>query len=82
MAFINMSFPHWVLQFAKFVSVVTVQRGFYTKCRIEAPTDKTSHAGNDHEMLGYVRQELDHRTDFCRITRGAHMEHLEGLFKT
>lgn len=30
----------------------------------------------DHDMLGRVWQELDYRADVCRVTRGAHIEHL------
>ena len=30
----------------------------------------------DAPMLTRVWQELEHRTDVCRVTRGAHIEHL------
>ena len=30
----------------------------------------------DNAMLGLVRQELDYRLDVCRVTNGAHIEHL------
>jgi len=31
----------------------------------------------DAPMLTHVRQELEYRIDVCRVTRGAHIEHLE-----
>jgi hypothetical protein len=30
----------------------------------------------DHNMLQRVWQELDYRLDVCRVTGGAHVEHL------
>ena len=30
----------------------------------------------DNAMLGRVWQELDYRLDVCRVTNGAHIEHL------
>jgi hypothetical protein len=30
----------------------------------------------DHDMLQRVQQELDYRFDVCRVTSGAHIEHL------
>ena len=30
----------------------------------------------DNAMLGCVWQELDYRLDVCRVTNGAHIEHL------
>jgi len=30
-------------------------------------------------MLQTVRNELDYRADVCRITNGAHIEHLYGM---
>ena len=33
-------------------------------------------AGIDHQMFVRVWQELDIRTDVCRVTNGGHMEHL------
>ena len=30
-------------------------------------------------MLQTVWNELDYRVDVCRITKGAHIEHLEGM---
>ena len=35
-------------------------------------------AGTDHQMLVRLWQELDYRTDVCRVTNGEHMEHLLG----
>jgi len=31
------------------------------------------------DMLQTVWNELDYRVDVCRITNGAHIEHLEGI---
>ena len=31
------------------------------------------------DMLQTVRSELDYRVDVCRITNGAHIEHLYGM---
>ena len=31
-----------------------------------------------HQMLVRLWQELDYRTDVCRVTNGEHMEHLLG----
>jgi hypothetical protein len=33
-------------------------------------------AAINHQMLQRVWQELDHRIDICRITKGGHIEHL------
>jgi hypothetical protein len=33
-------------------------------------------AAIDHDMLQRVWQELDYRLDVCRVTKGAHIEHL------
>jgi hypothetical protein len=33
-------------------------------------------AAIDHQMLQRVWQELDYRIDFCRVTKGGHIEHL------
>jgi hypothetical protein len=33
-------------------------------------------AAIDREMLQRVSQELDYRIDICRVTKGAHIEHL------
>jgi hypothetical protein len=41
------------------------------KQRITAPT-----AGVDEDMLTRVWQEFDYRVDICRVTKGAHVEHL------
>jgi len=30
----------------------------------------------DSQMLQRVSQELDYRIDICRVTKGAHIEHL------
>jgi len=31
------------------------------------------------DMLQTVRNEIDYRVDICRITNGAHIEHLYGM---
>jgi hypothetical protein len=33
-------------------------------------------------MLERVWQELDYRIDVCRVTKGGHIKHLLGRFKT
>jgi hypothetical protein len=33
-------------------------------------------AAIDRQMLQRVWQELDYRTDICRVTKGGHIEHL------
>ena len=33
-------------------------------------------AAIDRQMLQLVSQELDYRIDICRVTKGAHIEHL------
>jgi hypothetical protein len=33
-------------------------------------------AAIDSQMLQRVWQELDYRTDICRVTKGGHIEHL------
>jgi hypothetical protein len=34
-------------------------------------------AGVDEDMLTRVLQEFDYRVDICRVTKGAHIEHLQ-----
>jgi hypothetical protein len=36
----------------------------------------TATAGVDEDMLTRVLQEFDYRVDICRVTKGAHIEHL------
>ena len=71
-------------------SVVTVQRAFRAKFAKDRPTDKTIRAWYKEftetgclckqkaPMLTRVcvGQELEHRIAVCRVTRGAHIEHL------
>ena len=70
-------------------SVVTVQRAFRAKYAKDPPTDRTIHAwykqftetgclykNIDTSMLMRVWQELEYRIDVCRVTHGAHIEHL------
>jgi len=68
--------------------VVTVQRAFRAKYAKDPPTDKITRAWYKQftqtgclckqkaPMLTRVRQELEYRIDVCRVTRGAHIEHL------
>jgi len=68
--------------------VVTVQRAFRAKKAKHSPTDKTIRAWYEQfreigcmckqkaPMLTCVWQELEYRIDVCRVTRGAHIEHL------
>jgi len=39
----------------------------------------TSIETNAADMLQTVWNELDYRDDVCRITKGAHIEHLYGM---
>jgi hypothetical protein len=40
------------------------------------PRITTATAGVDEDMLTRAWQEFDHRVDICRVTKGAHIEHL------
>ena len=66
-------------------SVVTVQRAFRAKYTKDPPTDKTIRAWYKQftetgclckQKSGGVWQELEYLIDVCRVTRGAHIEHL------
>jgi len=70
-------------------SVVTVQRAFRAKYAKDPPTEKTIRdltdlmartiaavKNIDAPMLTRVWQELEFRIDVCRVTPGAHIEHL------
>jgi len=69
-------------------SVVTVQRTFRAKYAKDPPTDKTIRAWCEQftetgclckqkaPMLTRVWQELEYPIDVCRVTSGAHIEHL------
>ena len=77
-----------VLEYHTSKSVVTVQRAFRTKYAKDQPTDKTIRVWYKQftetrclckqkaPMLTRVWQELEYRIDVCRVTRGAHIEHL------
>ena len=77
-----------VLEYHTSKSVVTVQRAFRAKYAKDPPTDKTIRAWykqftetgclckQEAPMLKRVWQELEYRIDVCRVTRGAHIEHL------
>jgi hypothetical protein len=86
MAFSGEQKAFCVLQFAKTQSIVTVQRG-YVKDRVYVPPLPRdlpelrlrildAVATIDVHMLERVWQELDYRTDVCRVTKGGHIEHL------
>ena len=77
-----------VLEYRTCKSVVTVQRGFRAKYAMERPTDKTVRAWykpfsetrclSMQKSIGrrLAAEELEYRIDVCRVTRGAHIEHL------
>jgi len=77
-----------VLEYHTSKSVFTVQRAFRAKYAKDPPTDKTIRAWYKRftetgclckqkaPMLTRVWQELEYRIDVCRVTRGAHIEHL------
>ena len=77
-----------VLDYHTSKSVVTVQRAFRAKYAKDPHTDKTICAWyrqftetgclckQKAPMLTHVWQELEYRIDVCRVTRGAHTEHL------
>jgi hypothetical protein len=66
--------------------MVTVIRAFRAKYAKDPLTDKTIRAWYkqftevkniiDAPMLAHVWQELKYSVDVCRVTRGAHIEHL------
>jgi hypothetical protein len=76
------------LECQKSKSVVTVQRSFRAKYAKDQPTENTirewykqfTETGcpckQKAPMLTHVWQELEYRIDVCRVTRGAHIEHL------
>jgi len=77
-----------VLEYHTSKSVVTVQRVFRAKYAKDPPTQKTIRAWYKQItetgclckqkalMLTHVWQELEYRIDVCRVTSGAHFEHL------
>ena len=77
-----------VLEYHTSKSVVTVQRAFRAKYAKDQPTHKNIRAWYKQftepgclckqkaPMLTRVWQELEYRIDVCRVTRGAHIEHL------
>jgi len=77
-----------VLEYHKSKSVVTVQRAFRAKYAKDPPTDKTirSWYKQSTETGCLCKQKssgrpltaavLEYRIDVCRVTRGAHIEHL------
>ena len=77
-----------VLKYHTSKSVITVQRAFRAKYAKDPPTDKKIRAWyklftetgclckQKAPMLTSVWQELEYRIDVCRVTRGAHIEHI------
>ena len=58
-------------------SVVTVQRTFRAKYAKDPPTDKNIRVWYKQFIeTGCLWQELEYRIDVCRVTFGAHIEHL------
>ena len=75
-----------VLEYHTSKSVVTVQRAFRAKVFVPPlPPDLADLKARiiaavkniDALMLTCVWQELEYRIDVCRVTRGAHIEHLQ-----
>jgi len=68
-----------VLEYHRSKSVVTVQRAFHALPRDLADLNAQIIAAVkniDAPMLTHVWQEHEYRIDVCRVTRGAHIEHL------
>ena len=75
-----------VLEYHTSKSVVTVQRAFRAKYAKDPPTDKIIRAwyiqftetGCKQNSSGrsLTAEELEYCIDVCRVTRGAHIEHL------
>jgi len=77
-----------VLEYHLSKSVVTVQRAFRAKYAKDPLTDKTIHAWYKQftetgclckqkaPVLTRVWHKLAYHIDVCRVTRGAHIEHL------
>jgi len=75
-----------VLEYHMSKSVVTVQHAFRAKYAKDPPKDKTICAWYKQftevkniiiaPMLMRVWQELKYSVDVCRVTHGAHIEHL------
>jgi len=80
--------PFCVLEYHTSKSVVTVQRAFGVNYAKDPPTDKTIRAwykqftetGRLCKQKSSGRpltaEELEYRIDVCRVTSGAHTEHL------
>ena len=80
--------PFCVLEYHTNKSVVTVQRAFRAKCAKDPPTDKTIRAWYEQftetgclckqKSSGrpLTAEELKYRIAVCRVTSGAHIEHL------
>jgi hypothetical protein len=80
----------YLLEYHTNKSVVTVQRAFRANYAKDLPTRPflfgdlaalktriiTAMKNIDAPLLTRVWQELEYRIDVCRVTRGAHIEHL------
>jgi len=74
-----------VLEYHTSKSVVTVQRALHVKYAKDSPTEKIIRARYKEftetgclckqKSSGQV-QELEYRIDVCRVTHGAHIDHL------
>jgi len=70
-----------VLEYHTRKSVVAVQLTFRAKYAKDLPTDETIRAWYKQFtqtgcLCKRVWKELEYRIDVCRVTRGAHIEHL------
>ena len=65
----------FVLEYARIQSNKSVQRAFSRKFNKNAPTGAALETVMQ-DMLQRVWQQLDYRLDVCRVTGGAHIEHL------
>ena len=75
MAFTRNEKAFCVLESARTQSNKSVQRAFSRKFNKNAPTGAALETVTQ-DMLQRVWQELDYRLDVCRVTGGAHIEHL------
>ena len=64
----------WIKKFSKFSFMM---RGVQQLCISPPGAQFTKMAANDGPLT--VWNELDFRVDVCRITKGAHIEHLYGM---
>ena len=82
MVFTSRAKAFCVLEYARTNSNKTVQRAFVKKLSKKSPTAKQIWINIaletvTQDMLHRVWEELDYRLDVCRLTGGAHNEHLQ-----